>query len=140
MPPGVLPVVAPGVYPGPGQATLLYEGCQLWLFEQQLIAAGKASIAVQLRRERGSSYPFGASLQISFTNSSGAAAAPGAFEVDFQTSDIDQDNQYVTISSVTAVNANNACRIEMPSFWARYMRAYIPTLTNAVYSNILVTR
>jgi len=56
-----LPPVTPGIYPGAGRASLLRANSQQWLFQQQLIAAGTASIAVQLERIKMSYfYPLGA--------------------------------------------------------------------------------
>lgn len=142
----------PGIYPGPGQASLLRANEQQWLFQNNLIAGGgtvalngsnpSASIAVQLERKPGVYYPFGVSLQVFFTNVSGAAANPGAFEIDLQTSDIDQDSQYVPVLTglTTGLNASFAGRIESSTLWTRYARAYVKTLTNAVYSSILITR
>lgn len=138
---GALPPVLPGTYPGAGQASLLRANSQAWLFQQQLIAAGQSSIAVQLERIKMSYfYPFGASLQIFFTNSSGVAADPGAFEIDTQVSDIDVDAMYANTTGLTAVNASFAGRIELPWLWAKFIRVNIKTLTNAVYTNVLVTR
>jgi hypothetical protein len=135
------PPQTPGVYPGSGKASLLRANEQQWLFQQQLVTAGQASIAVQLERIKSSFYPFGASLQIYFTNSAGSPVTPGAFEVDMQTSDIDADAQYCTLSSLTGgLNASYAGRIENSLIWAKFLRAYIPTLTNAVYVSVLVTR
>ncbi len=132
--------IAPGIYPGPGFAALLRADMQQYLFQQQLIAAGTASIAVQLERMRGrGSYPSGVSLQIWFTNASGVATDPGVFEVDVQTSD--NDTQYADGTGLTAVNATSfAGRIELPWIYALFLRVNVKTLTNAVYSNVLVTR
>ncbi|SRR6266436_1191837 len=135
-----LPPVSPGIYPGAGQASLLRANGQQYLFQQQLIAAGNASIAVLLERTKMSYfYPFGFSIQIWFTNSSGAGADPGAFEVDAQFSD--NDVQYQTTTGLTAVDATNfSGRIEFTLSWTKFVRVNIKTLTNAVYSNVLVTR
>ena len=146
--------ILPGPYPGPGQAFLLRDNCQQWLLQQQAIPAGlsgvnganaSASIAVQLERINRTFYPFGISIQAYFTNASGAASNPGTFELDVQTSDIDSDPYFVTLSSGALSGGLNAAyqgRIELPpsSFWARYVRVYMKTLTNAVYASVLVTR
>src|ERR1700726_1165334 len=97
MPLGALPPVSPGIYPGAGQASLLRANSQQWLFQQQLIVAAQSSIAVQLERIKMSYfYPFGCSLQVFFTNSSGVASDPGAFTLNAQVSDIDTDAMYCT--------------------------------------------
>jgi hypothetical protein len=132
--------IAPGAYVATGNAALLRANEQQYLFQQQLIAAGTASIAVQLERLRDrAGYPNGVSLQVWFTNASGVAADPGAFEVDTQTSD--NDVQYADGIGITAVNATNfSGRIELPWIYALFLRVNVKTLTNAVYSNALVTR
>jgi len=132
--------IAPGVYPGPGLASLLRANEQQYLFQQQLITAGQASIAVQLERIKSAFYPNGASLQVWFTNASSVAADPGAFEFDAQVADVDADAQYANTTGLTAVNAGFSGRIELPLIYAKFLRVLAKTLTNAVYSNVLVTR
>ena len=132
--------ITPGVYPGSGQAALLRANEQQYLFRQQLIATGQASIAVQLERIKSAFYPFGASLQIWFTDVNGAAADPGTFEVDAQTSDLDIDAMFANTTGLTALNTSFAGRIELPLLYAKYLRVLAETVTNAVYSNVLVTR
>jgi hypothetical protein len=146
-----LPPPTPGIYPGGGQASLLRANEQTYLFQQTLLTAGQsaasngsnpsASIAVQLERIKTSSYPNGVSVSIWFTNSSSASSAPGAFEVDIQTADLDLDSQYVSLSKVTTgLNANNVTRVELTAFWAKFLRLNVITLTNPVYLNALVSR
>jgi hypothetical protein len=147
-----LPPPTPGVYPGPGLATLLRANEQTILWQQNLIIAGgvaaangsnsSASIAVQLERIKSSFYPWGASVQFWFTNSAGAASNPGAFELDVQTSDFDVDAQYVSAAKITAgLNTAYATRVELTSFWARFLRVNLISIANSgVYSNAAVTR
>jgi hypothetical protein len=142
-----LPQVSPGVYPGSGQASLLKANGQQWLFQQQLIVAGQSSIAVQLERiKMPYFYPFAASLQVFFTNAAGAPASPGAFELDWQDSDLDADIQYVTMASYTLVgtaslNASFVGRIEATQIWTKFMRVNLKTMPNSgVYTSALVTR
>jgi hypothetical protein len=128
-------------YRGAGQAALLRYNQQRFLFQQESGLTGRASIAVQLERVRGSHYPWGASFQLYFTDASGKPADPGAFEVDIQTSDTDADAQFCTISAVTGpLNASYAARLELPNFFAKFIRAYVKTLTNAVYVSVMATR
>ncbi len=129
-------------YGGTGQAKLLRENKQTWLFQVETNVTGRASIAVQLERIPRSFYPWGASFQLYFTDVNGNPADPGVCEVDIQTSDIDSDAQYCTINSLNqaALNATFAGRLELPSFFAKYVRGYVKTLTNAVYVSLLVTR
>ena len=122
-------------YPGTGQAQLIYENRQVFLFQNETVAAGTASIAFQLHRVRGSSYPFGMSLEIGFS------ADPGTFEVDIQTSDTDDNPHFVTINTVNSgLNSFFVGRVELPSFWAKYVRARVVTLTNAVAITVKLTR
>jgi hypothetical protein len=125
----------------PAKAALLRTNQQAYLFRQESGVTGRASAAVQLERVRGSYYQWGASFQIYFTDASGNPANPGAFEIDIQTSDIDSDLQYTTASAITSgLNASYAARVEMASFYAKYVRGYLKTLTNSVYVSLLATR
>lgn len=130
-------------YAGAGRAVLLRDNKQIFLFQQETGVAGKASIAVQVERVNRSFYPWGISFQIYFTDVNGNPSDPGAFEMDVQSSDIDADAQYVTIDSIlhaTDLNATFVGRIELQTFFAKYIRVLPKTVTNAVYVNVLVTR
>jgi hypothetical protein len=152
MPVNALPPVNPGTYPGPGQASLLRSNGQQYLFRQQLVAAGgsavnganaSASIAIQAGRAKEHTYyQFAASIQIWFTDVNGAAAAPGTFEVDIQTSDVDIDGLYCNEQAITSVtgSAGDAARANLTLSWFTFIRVYVKTLTNAVYVNALLTR
>lgn len=129
-------------YKGQGQATLIRDNQQVFLFQQELITPGIASIALQLERINRSYYPWGVSFQVSFTDVNGNPADPGVFEVDIQTSDLDQDTQYCVINEWVgdaSLNANFVGRIELPSFYAKYIRALVKTLPNPVYTTLLAT-
>lgn len=129
---------------GNGQATLLRENKQAWMFQVETNVAGRPSVAFQLERLNRTAYPWGVSFQLYFTDSTGLTpSSPGVFEVDIQTSDIDQDAQYCTINAIsglTSLNSSFAGRLELPNFYAKYVRAVVKTLTNAVYTSLLVTR
>lgn len=130
-------------YGGTAQATLLRDNKQIFLFQQEVNVTGRASIAVQLERVNRSFYPWGASFEVYFTDVNGNPASPGNFEVDIQTADIDQDTHYCTINSfvnTASLNANFVGRIELPSFWAKFVRGYVKSLTNPVYTSLLATR
>lgn len=136
-----LPPQDPGVYPGNGLASLLRANEQQYLFQQQRILTGQASIAVQLERIKSPHfYPTGCSLQIWFTDANGVAADPGTFDIELQASDVDIDGLYANMTGLTALNATFAGRIESPWSYAKYVRALAKTVTNAVYSNVLITR
>ena len=122
-------------YAGTSSAQLLYENRQAYLFQNETVAAGVASIAYQLRRERGAFYPWGISLEIFFSGD------PGSLEVDLQDADIDEDSHYVTVDTITAgLNASYVTRIELPSFYTKYVRVKLVTLTNSVTTSVLLTR
>jgi len=122
-------------YAGTARAQLLYENRQAFLFQNEIVAVGISSIAYQLRRERGAFYPWGMSLELSFSGD------PGTFEVDIETADVDMDSHYVTIDVLNSgLNASYVGRLELPSFWAKYARAKVVTLTNAVAVTVLLTR
>jgi hypothetical protein len=122
-------------YAGTGQAKLLYENHQAFLFQNETVANGTSSIAYQLRRERGAFYPWGMSLELSFSGN------PGTFEVDVETSDTDIDTHYVTINTLTGgLNSSYVGRLELPSFWAKFVRVQVITLTNSVAITVLLTR
>jgi hypothetical protein len=130
-------------YAGTGQAKLLRNNQQAYLFQKDTNIVGKASVAFEIERVNRSYYPWGVSFQIYFTDVNGVPSDPGTFEVDIQTSDIDQDTQYCTISSWTggtSLNAFFAGRIELPNFYAKYIRAFVNSITNSVNTTILITR
>jgi hypothetical protein len=117
-------------YPGSNKAALINTNTQVLLWNAERVLATQASIAVQLERQKSASYPFGASWEVSFNG------APGAFQVDVQMSDTDLDAYFVTVASLSTVNASNVGRVELPNFWAKYTRLRMVTLTN---SGVLTT-
>jgi hypothetical protein len=122
-------------YAGTAQATLIRDNQQKYLFNKETVAVGTASIACQIERVNRSFYPWGISLEIFFSGN------PGAFEVDLQDADIDQDSHYVTVDAITVgLNASYVTRIELPSFYAKYVRVKLVSLTNAVTTSVLLTR
>jgi hypothetical protein len=130
-----VPNVVAGQYVN-GAAVLLRAGEQAYLLNATNISSGQYSAAVQLERiKAGFYYPWGVSFEISFSGN------PGTIDIEVQTADTDNGNNYVTISTLSGgLNANNVGRIELPSFWARYARIYCKTITNAVTTTVLVTR
>ena len=122
-------------YTGPAQAGLIRDNQQKFLWNNETVAAGTASIAFQIERVNRSFYPWGISLEIFFSGN------PGAFEVDLQDADIDEDSHYVTVDAITVgLNSSYVTRIELPSFYAKYVRVKLVTLTNAVNISVLLTR
>jgi len=126
-------------YGGSGTAKLLLQNQQVPLFQQESVPAGRASIAVQLERNRNAP-AIGISFQIYFTDANGNPANPGAFEIDVQSSDIDLDSQYVLESAFTSpVNNSYVGRIEFGTIYAKYVRVLLRTLPNAVYTTVYLT-
>ena len=122
-------------YAGAGSAKLLNTNSQTFLWNAERVPTSTASLAVQLERQKSAFYPNGVSIEIAFSGN------PGAFEVDIQTSDTDQDANYVTVNAVTAnLNASNVARVERPDIYAKFIRAYLKTLTNNVNITVQVTR
>ena len=121
-------------YPGGGYAKLLRTNQQVFLFNNETVAVGGASIAVQLERISHSSYPWGTSFQVKF------AANPGAFEVDIQIADTDADSDYISVAQIAAANATFVGRYDMTNLFPRFVRARVVSLTNAVGVTVLVTR
>jgi len=122
------------VYPGNDLATLLYENRQAFLFIEEPVKVGERSVAFQLRRERGASYPFGVSFEASFS------ANPGAFEIDIQIADRDEPGAYVTAATLDSANASFTARYDMTNLWPKYVSAVVVALTNAVNVTLMVTR
>ena len=121
-------------YPGTGLAALINPNKQAFLWNAESVPTGTASIAFQLERQKSAFYPFGVSYELRFSG------APGTFQVDIQHADTDTDAAYVTMNSISAVNTNNAARVELPSCYTKYVRAKVVTLTNAVTTTMQVTR
>ena len=120
------------LYPGPGQAILLYKNRIGYLFQNEQFGAGLASVAFQLARiDANKTGPFGVSFQVAFS------ASPGTWQVDIQDSDIDTDGAYVTIASISGgLTAGFNGRIELPNIWAKFVRGKIVGLTNAVNTTL----
>jgi hypothetical protein len=121
-------------YPGNNLAQLLYENRQGLFFNAEAVPAGAASVAFELRRERGAAYPWGFSVQAVF------AGDPGAFEIDIEVSDIDVDSAYVLLDKIVAVGAGFSGRYSTTTEWTKFVRVRMVTLTNAVNATVMVTR
>lgn len=116
-------------YVGVGQATLLRENRQMFLWQMETIPAGAAngslSLAVQLERVRSVSYPWGFSVEIQFS------ADPGVFEVGVMVADTDKPGNYIQWTNITVVNSSFVGRVDVLNSWAKYVALYMKTLTNA---------
>ena len=121
------------IYPGPGQAALLYKNRLGYFFQGEQIGGGLASVAFQLARiDANKTGPFGMSFQAKFSG------PVGILQLDIQTSDIDEDAAFITYASLTqsSLNSNNQGRVELPNIWAKYVRTKMVQLTNGVNSTI----
>ena len=122
-------------FAGTGKATLLRDNQQVYLWQNEPVAAGTLSIAYELARISHSFYPWGLSVEVMF------AAAPGAFEIDIMGANNDSAGNYIQIGSIATVNATNVGRWDMPSnVWPKYIAAFMKTLGNAVNTSLQVTR
>ncbi len=122
-------------YPGSALAALINTNTQKVLFDNEAVAAGTASVAFMLERQKSASYPLGFAVEVSFSG------APGTFEVDVQGAETDKASNYVQLGTgLTAVNANNVARFEGNAFYPKFVRVLVKTLTNAVNTTAILTR
>lgn len=125
-------------YAGVNQATLLRENRQVFAWQKESVPAsavvGSLSQAWQLERVRSVSYPWGFSVEVSFSGN------PGAFEIDVMIADTDNPNNYVQFTNITQVNATNVGRVDVLNSWAKYVALYMKTLGNAVLVTGQITR
>lgn len=123
-------------YGGSGLAQLLRENEQRFLWQVETVAVGELSIAYQLARVPTAYYPWGLSAELSFS------AAPGTFEIDIVGSNSDTAASYISLGSISTVNASNFGRWDLtPGLWPRYVAGVVKTLGNAgVLVTLAVTR
>lgn len=115
--------------PGFGALTVppaLYQGDSYLCWNNEAVAVGAASQEVAVAIIANGAVANSLSAEIVF------AGAPGTFEVDLQTSDTDNANDFVKLSSVNAVSANNVARIETTPVAANFARLVMVALGNAV--------
>lgn len=130
-------------YAGAGQAQLLFDNRQAYLWQNETIGAGlypgSLSQAFQLERRAGAYYPWGASFEVMFQGN------PGTLEIDIVGANIDQPQNYTFLGSIIQVASYvpgyYVGRWDMPQqIWVKYVAAYMKTLTNAVAVSLQVTR
>lgn len=122
-------------YTSNGQAILLYENSQQYLWNNESVSTGQLSVAFQLRRVLGSFYPWGLSFEATFS------ADPGTFEIDLMGANIDDKTHYIQLGTITSVNSYYVGRWDMPiHMWPKYVAGYLKTLTNTVNLTLQVTR
>lgn len=125
---------APGPYPGAGQANLLNANHQYFLFQNQRVLGGLASVAVQLSRLPFMCYPFGAAIQVEFSG------APGAFNIDVEGAEDDVASNYVQITTISTVNASNVGRASIGFTYPKFVRVRVTSLANDVLATVIITR
>lgn len=122
-------------YFGPSKSTLLRENQQYYLWQAETVPAGTLSIAIELARVPRSYYPWGLSFEVVFS------AVPGSFEIDIMGANNDLAANYISLGSISTVNANNVGRWDMGvNLWPKYVAAFMKTLTNTVSTTLQVTR
>lgn len=125
-------------YSGINQAQLLRENKQVFAWQNETVpasaATGSLSQAWQLERVRSVSYPWGFSVEVSFSG------APGTFEVDIMVADTDNPANYIQYTNITQVNSYNVGRVDVLNGFAKYVALYLKTLTNAVTITGQITR
>ena len=130
------------IYPGSGKAALINANQQQFFFSNESVAGltgtSPASVAFLLERQKAAAYPFGFAVEIAFSG------VPGAFEVDVQAAEQDQDISYIQLGTgITAVNTGNAARFDgTPNlYYPKFVRLLIKTKTaNAVNITAILTR
>lgn len=113
-------------YQTSGSITALYQGDSglAWSNENPGLAAKSLQFALVPTIGAGGQH---ASVEVTYSGN------PGAVQVDFQTSDTDIDADYVTKTSLAAVNAAFTGRLELgPPFTAKFCR-----LVNVAQANLL---
>jgi hypothetical protein len=122
-------------FAGSGKAQLLRDNQQVYLWQNEAVAAGVLSVAFELARVSHSFYPWGLSCEVAF------AGAPGAFEIDIMAANNDSAANFISIGTITTVNNANVARWDMPTnIWPKYIAGFVKTLTNAVNVSLQVTR
>lgn len=112
----------------------IYPGDQVTPWNAEARVTGDASPAVCLAGVY-ENHPGTLSIEGFFSG------APGAFEIDLQTSDTDADGMYQSLGAgIVQVNANNAFRAEFLNVSARFARVLLLSLANGVNITLNITR
>src|SRR6266705_1785818 len=110
-------------YPGAGQATMINANKQKFLWQNETVVAGTASVAFMLEKQKSASYPHGFAVEIAFSGD------PGTFEVDIQGAETDQANNYTQLGvGITQVNSTFVGRFDGAAFYTKFVRALLKTL------------
>lgn len=99
----------------------------VWDAEQPMNSSPLETASQAVSLSRNAHLPNCFSVELEFDG------APGAFGVDVQTADTDEEKYYVTKSSITAVTAtNNVARVEVLNVVARFARLKMSSCANDV--------
>lgn len=122
-------------YAGTAKAALINANTQKFLFNNETVANGTKSIAFQLERQKSTSYPWGAAVEVSFSGD------PGTVEIEVQGAETDTDANYCKLgSSIATLNAGFTGRFELIAYWPKFVRVNAKTITNAVAITAVLTR
>jgi hypothetical protein len=105
------------------------DSAQVWAAEQPSPGSGNAAASQRLAVGTSAGNPGGFSVTGFF------AAAPGAFEIDVQVSDVDADTQYQTCANgnITSVDStNNTFHFDGSTVLATFVRLLMRSRTNGV--------
>ena len=121
------------VYAGNGKAQLIHANSEVYLFKNENIAAGTASLAFLLDRITRDS--FGFAVEIHF------ASDPGAFQFDVEGAEEDNDAYYMTIGSpITLVNAGFAARFSGVQVFPKFVRGKVTLLSASTNLTAVLSR
>jgi hypothetical protein len=132
-------------YPGAANSTAqntnpplpvaLYPGDTTLVFNAEQPVAPQSSVAVALSQSPHEGVVPSVSVEGFFSG------APGVFEIDLQSADVDADAFYVSYANViNAVGGNNTFRGEFPNVKAKFVRARLVARANAVNLTLRITR
>lgn len=105
------------------------DSIQVWAAEQPVAGTGLAAASQQIAATDSQGLRAGIKFQGFFS------AAPGAFEIDVQGSDVDSDSQYQTLpnGNITTVDATNQTFLfEDPNANCKFYRALMRSRANGV--------
>ena len=118
---------------------LLYQNRQAIFWSMEIPAIGTASRAFQLGHCKGNG-----SADTAISVDALFAADPGAYEIDVEVADFDQDSAYVVAYSLggtnSTTNANFTTRLVLSNFAGQFIRLRMKARTNNVACTALVSR
>lgn len=106
---------------------------QYFWFEESVAANGKSE-AWQLERQKSAFYPWAFAVEVLFGSS------PGTFEIEIQGAEVDLDAHYVKLASISTVNGSNVGRADMLTYFPKFVRLFMKTLTGTLTVTAILTR